>query len=140
MDTVLANYVDRECAPLEEIYKSMYAAEGNLCFLGPKWAGKTTTLIAAYRYCLDKGMQCKYMDLAESLDSSNMTDRTYFFVDNAQLLNSKGECISLLRKRALVICFAYSCNINTSNGNSLVNSRIQVLGRRFFLRLSRHQK
>ena len=46
MDTVLANYVDRECAPLEEIYKSMYAAEGNLCFLGPKWAGKTTTLIA----------------------------------------------------------------------------------------------
>ena len=37
----------------------------------------------------------------------------------------------MLRKRALVICFAYSCNIDTANENSSMNSRIPALGRRF---------
>ena len=52
-------------------------------------------------------------------------------VDNAQLLNSKGEYIFLFHEHALVICFAYSFNIDTANGNSIMNSRMPALGRRF---------
>ena len=100
-------------------------------------SGKTTTLRAAYDYSQNNKMQCKFLDLSRDEEDvqefkENNGSKSYFFVDNAQLLNSNRKWLSLLMTESINCCFAFSPNILTENGNSCLSSRIAILGRIFY--------
>ena len=133
-------YVPRESAKVKDIQQCLETGSKNpalsahIKLQGPKHSGKSTTLAAAYFYCRDEcGMPCKLLDLKGERPDYEIHTKTFFFVDNAQMLKHDHRVTSLLKGYAACVCFAYSSTVMSQIGLSTYNTAMAMTGKTFYL-------
>ena len=103
-------YVHRDCAPLLDVLGVMKSK--NVGFLGPRGAGKSTTLREVYYEAEKKGLPAYFIDLKIVMDQMfrdcRLGEEYYVFVDNAQALRKEGyKHVTAMIARAK-LCLAFS--------------------------------
>ena len=119
--------MERSFASRDKVISQMDTS--NVTFIGPKGAGKSTTLVEVYYHAVKVGKSAFFYDLhcmaVEGINPNCDGQGKYFFVDNAQLLrrNSLNSITALIVKGKL--CMAFSSNVLESEGMSYQNCPIQ---------------
>ena len=115
----------------------MEQGRGALAFVGPKGSGKSTTFKKAC-FASQDGKLVLYIDVYDfhrkfTVIPPNLRD-TYCFVDNAQLLHRDRESFSVLTslRKAFKTCLAFSPEVMTKSGASLLNCPIPIYGKMFY--------
>lgn len=120
-------YIERECAPLEVVYKMLKERDRPVAFLGPRGSGKTTTLKELCRFLERQGEKGCYIDAYVPNPDEFDEDADVYCVDNAQKLScldlsTRVTLMMMLTKKKKPIVAAFSPVIIEKDGGSTTNS------------------
>ena len=130
-----SNYIERECAPIEDVAEIMLdtsSPRASPVFLGPKGCGKSSTLCQVWHHLRDKSHLVFLIDLKSvtvtMVEGLDLQDNFYVLVDNAQMLAKNDDVARVVRglaRRAKGACFAFSPVIVDAHGDSIYSAEIK---------------